>query len=67
MPKALDYSKFDAIDEFEDERKQLIKDEIKKYKTLDRERKHIEQIQGSKQPCREGATWRARSIARAWC
>ena len=46
----VDYSKFDKVDEFEDERKELVKEEIRKYKAADRERRFLESVQGSKKP-----------------
>ena len=46
----LDYSKFDKVDEFEDERKELYKEELRKYKAADRERRFLESVQGSKKP-----------------
>lgn len=46
----IDYSKFDKVDEFDEERRELYKEELRKYKAADRERRFLESVQGSKKP-----------------
>jgi hypothetical protein len=46
--KGWDYSKFDKVDEFEDERKEYVKEQWSKYKEAERERKIRENTAGSK-------------------
>ena len=53
MPKGVDYSKFDLVDEFEEERKQLWKEEDAKIRAQERERKEREALQGSKKAVAE--------------
>ena len=48
MPTGVNYSKFDRVDEFEDERKQYFKEEDAKIRAQERERKEREAAQGSK-------------------
>lgn len=44
----LDYSKFDRVDEFAEERKDMVVDEVLKVRRFERERKLREEAQGSK-------------------
>ena len=55
MPLGLDmYSRFDQVDEFEDERKASAKEYRKNFRQAEREQKHREEVQGSKKQNAEG-------------
>merc|ERR1740130_45386 len=46
----VDYSRFDKVDEFEEERRAFIKEDTYKYRAQEQERKALNEAQGSKKP-----------------